>query len=336
VINGGLQIGTDTYNVDYVLPSRAKILNGLQNDGNTISLSVDLDSFSEKNVDGRVSGGAPFSIPIADLFSISIGGSSNYNWSKAVTSESSMNVTITWKGITPIGVVPLSLDTQNIGWWSESIIADLIKNKDKGTSVTGYQIHGKVDIDLGEGSSFCAIKSLLVSQVPELSITFMHADTSALNTDFTEQTSVSINLFGFIPLGSVSQSYECKTVDVSSDKTTVAIKFGPSPQVAPISDVDYTAYLLAGVSYFPGVSNTSPVTLFARAENQNLAYYRGRLHTIVKLDDGTIVCSSVKYASHAESQRWVHAFIKAYDIKNIISVETSEFPPINLNFRWPK
>jgi len=335
--NGGLQTGATTYNIDYeISPSPAQIFNNLSGTS-SVSVSVDISSFSETEVNGKVEGGTEFIIPFEDLFSINFSGSASYNWSSLVSSGSSMNVKITWTGLSPFSVTPSILNAARAkGWYDESIIEDVIKNQGKRNSVTGFQLQGKEVIGLGEGSHFCAITSLLVSQIPTMSITFTNADTSSITSNFKENTSCSIDLFGFIPLGSVDQSYEIDKVSTSDDKKSVTITFGPSPQAVPVASEDYTAYLLACVYSFPGAEKPPPEIVLKGGDKYNALFYYRRVYCVVKMRNRTVYCSSVTFASHAEASNWVAALLLAFDYRqsDILKVDYAGAEP-NRAILWP-
>ena len=91
----------------------------------------------------------------------------------------------------------------------------------------------------------------MLSQQPTISMQFCAADTSQVESDFKESTSVSVTLFGIFNIGSVSQSYEVKKVDSKSIAGCVTVEMGPPVAVGTTPAADATAYVVGGVPSYP-------------------------------------------------------------------------------------
>lgn len=251
--NGGLQTGAAAYQVAYGVPAQGVIDAGLQDPGNQLQMSVSVSSFSQTTAQGQVDGQAGFSLPLLDLLSIDLSGSAHYDWQSSLQSGASLRMDMTWPGVTVIGIVPAMVN-HGTGWFDLQILNEALANAGQGNRVTGFQVQGsEFDHFFGPAGPFGTMTSALLSAPPTLSLTFSQVDAQALASRFQEQTSVSVNLFGFIPLGSASQSYQVTKVEQDSQAGSITITFGPPPQTAVIDSFEQTAYLLAGVvSYPPG------------------------------------------------------------------------------------
>jgi hypothetical protein len=332
--NGGVQTGDSTYQIAYDVPTQAKINADLQAANHAITLSVKAESFSERTVNGTVEGHTGFSIPVLDLFSVDVEGSVNYDWSSKLSNSSTMTINMKWPGVTIIGIEPAIININSQGWYDELILQEALRNAGKGTKVTGFQLQGhEFDNFFGPGGSFRRVKSVLVSQVPTMSITFTQADVKALAKDFSEKANVKVNLFGFIPLGSVSQSYEVSDVHEESQAGTVTITFGPSPAQSAVGVFDYTAYLLAGVPIYPP-SEEKALELSYSATTIESAL--GRVYQIFKTVARDVYCSSEMFRSHAIAAQWMGDCMAAYGltVADILSTSQSTVQPRNAII-WP-
>lgn len=320
--NGGLQTGPSTFQAGYQVPAQAQIDAGLRNDNNAITITVDVSSFSSHEAKGSVEGGAGFDVPVFDLFSVDVGGSTSYDWSQALSSGSTMSVEITWKGVTVIGVVPEVFDNAHTGWYSDLVLSEAVGNMGKGDAVTGFQVQGSEFVGtFGEGQAFSRLQSVLVSQVPTMAITFTNADSAALASTFKEQSSVSVDLFGFIPLGHVSQSYEVSDVTQNAEEGSITITFGPSPAAAAEDSFDYTAYLLAGVPAYPPSSASPALADGAEAllgdvqgEPEVDVLTKGKPYQCLQTNDFVTYCSSTPLSSHAVANQWVKALMTSENL----------------------
>lgn len=254
--NGGLQTGASSYYVGYVgMPTQNQINSGLQSGAaNQVSVSLSLSDFSGSSSSLSVNGSAQGTFDVADIFTVSVQGSATYDLSKYVTSSSTVQMTITYPGVTFVAAAPLNLNgAGQLGWYDNQILLEAVNNMGKGTTVTGYQIQGSEfpASFFGPDGSFSRLKTYVISQTPTTSITFTSANTSLVQSDFHEQSSVSVDLLGFIPIGGASQSYSVQSVDASSSGGSVTVTFGPSVQQGTTPSNEATAFLIGGVAAYP-------------------------------------------------------------------------------------
>lgn len=251
--NGGLQTGTSSYAVGYTgLPATMSIINGLQTPSNQISISCTLSQFSSSSANFQVEGQAGFTIPL-DFVRISVGGSAQYSLQEFSSFSQSISMNLTYTGVTTIGAAPAVLSLDNTtGWYDGSIVQEIVAKT--GQDVTGFQLTSSeinVASTFGPGKAFARAKTLVLSQSPVVKMIFHKANANQVQKFFHEQSSVSANLFGFIPLGSVSQSYTVSSVQADSASGDVTVTFGPVVQTGTVPAEQQTCYIMGGVIQYP-------------------------------------------------------------------------------------
>ena len=254
--NGGLPIAAGKFYQPFgPFPTQNTINGGLQTLTNKASVDIDLSNFSSTASKFSVDGSVGFSIPILDFMSIDVGASTSYKLNKYASSQTTLKMTITYEGVTIVGT-PLTasnLSSDNTkGWYTNDILSQAIGNTQ--LTQTGYSLKGSqypVDEYFGPGKKFSRIKTWVLSQQPTISMQFCAADTSQVESDFKESTSVSVSLFGIFNIGSVSQSYEVKKVDSKSIEGCVTVEMGPPVAVGSTPAADATAYVVGGVPSYP-------------------------------------------------------------------------------------
>jgi hypothetical protein len=254
--NGGLQTGASAYYVGYVgMPAQTVINSGLQSGAaNQVQVSLSLSNFSGSSSDLSVNGSAQGSFDVGDIFTASVEGSASFDLSKYTTSSSTVDMTITYPGVTIIAAAPLNMNgAGQLGWYDNLMLQEAVDNMGQGTKVTGYQIQGSEfpASFFGTGGGFSRLKTYVISQTPSTSITFTNADTSLVQSDFQEQSSVSVDLLGFIPVGGGSESYSVQSVQASSSFGTVTVTLGPPVQQGTVPSNEATAFVLGGVASYP-------------------------------------------------------------------------------------
>lgn len=257
--NGGLETGPSTYGIPFTGIPNQNIINGdLQTKPPTNSVSVNLSfsQFSSTASQLSIGGSAGISVGL-DFLSFSIGGSSSYSVSKYASSGFTMTVDVTYPGITIIGTAPTNLATDcKTGWFSGapagSILSEVVKNS--GKDATGFQYQGSeisIPDTFGPGKAFSRLKTWVICQQPTMKMTFKGGESSKIATDFKQNASASVKLFGLFSIGSVSESYEVQKTDSQSSTGEVTVTMGPPKVIGNTPSQDSTAYVLAGVASYP-------------------------------------------------------------------------------------
>ncbi len=254
--NGGLQTAANSYSAAIgPFPTQNKINGDLQTLSNKAEISLSLSKFSSKSTSLSVSGGAAISIPILDFLSLDLGGSASYSLDTFTSSSSTVEMTITYEGITFVGV-PVTdgnLSTNNTtGWYDNHILMQAVGNTDQ--KQTGYSLQGSeypVNQYFGAGKEFSRIKTWVISQQPKISMKFCNADTNAVTSKFKEHSEASVKLFGIFGIGSVSQDYSVSKVDTDTSTGCVTVEMGPSKVIGTTPANDSSAYVIGGVASYP-------------------------------------------------------------------------------------
>ncbi|MCK5216953.1 MAG: hypothetical protein KAJ93_04165 [Methanosarcinales archaeon] len=254
--NGGMQTGDSTYYVGFTgIPAQNTINSNLKTDSNKVSVNLSLSNFSSTESDLHIAGGAGIQVPILNFISFSIGGSAEYDLHKYTSSSSSLEIEMTYPGITTIGSAPSELSKERTtGWYDNQILREAVTNAGKGTSATGFQIQGSefsVPDYFGPGKKFSRLKTFVISQQPTISMTFKGADSSLVKSDFKQNASAKVKLFGLFDIGSVSESYEVHKIDENTQEGTVTVTLGPSKSIGTTPAQDDTAYVIGGVPSYP-------------------------------------------------------------------------------------
>jgi len=254
--NGGMQVDKTSFYVGYTpekLPTTNQLLGWLKQESNKITVNISVSHFDSTATQFSIDGGIGGTIPIADLFNIKIGASASYNLSKYTSSSSSMTMSITYSGLANFSSSPSRVSNDDTeGWYANDILSEIVKNT--GKDATGYKLQGSeynIADTFGVGKKFSRLKTFVISQQPQISITFKGADTSKIVQDFQQNASVSVNLFGFIPIGHVSESYKVHKVDTNSQAGSVTLTLGGPAVSGTIPLQQQVAYVIGGVASYP-------------------------------------------------------------------------------------
>jgi hypothetical protein len=252
--NGGMQVDNTSYYVGYTpdkLPTVNQLLGWLQS-SNELTVSISTSYSDSTTTQLHIDGGASLSIS-SGLFSFDFGGSASYDESRYTSSSSTMTITISYPGLTVFSALPsdVSKDNQQ-GWYANDILQEIVENT--GVDATGYKLQGsEYDIDeiFGTGKKFSRLKTWVISQQPEISITFKGADTSKLQQDFKQDASLKVKLFDLFTIGPVSETYKVKKIQTDSQTGEVSLTLGPPAVSGTIPLQQQVAYVLGGVASYP-------------------------------------------------------------------------------------
>jgi len=253
--NGGLQISASDFDVAWVgLPSNNQIVAALGTSDNQVSIEVAVDNFSSSKSSLSIEGHAGFSIPIGDFLEIGFKGSAQYSLDKYSASATSLVTKTTYPGVTTlISTQPLALATDNVkGWYAGDVIDEIVSKTDN-DKVTGYKLLSTeyTPADFGQGKKFARLKTWVLSQQPTVAMTFKGGNTQQVASNFQENASVSLKLFGLFDIGGASESYSVKNVDSHSVAGEVTVTLGPSKPTGTVPADQLTAYVLGGVIDYP-------------------------------------------------------------------------------------
>jgi hypothetical protein len=263
--NGGIQtvnantgvVSTNPTLAFQISPSISAISNDLLNTGRTIVIKMTTSSASGNQLNVSVQGSAGFSV--GSFLQFNVGGSSSYNMSQAAGTSASASVTMTYAGYSMVPSAPLAYNAAtNTGWYSAgdpgSPINQAIQNT--GQNVSGFQFVGLPStFNLGPvsaGGNFGVLNNVLIANYPTISITYTNADFQSFKQAFQQNVSGNVSLFGFISLGSFSESTYSMNYSEGSSNSTFTVTFTGSPAVSSVPVLQQQAYVIAGAVTNPG------------------------------------------------------------------------------------
>ncbi len=170
-----------------VSPGLPDILNGLAST-NAITLKMDVSMASDSEYSVSINGGASFSIPFADFFSLGISGSASYFHDEIVKTADSVAVAMTFTGVTLVNYTPSAFnESTGLNWYLIEPILEAIKNGD--SDVSGFHFSPAPGIDLGPNGPFGILQGIAISNYPSISITATTSNFESIHTTFQQTVS---------------------------------------------------------------------------------------------------------------------------------------------------
>lgn len=253
--NGGLQTGTDSYYVGWTpLPTNNQIQSGLQSESK-VTVHIQAENFDSSHATFHMDGGVGFTIPVYEAFSIGLSASSSYDWSKTTSSSSSLDVTMEYPGVTIVQIDPLALSADYAkGWYDQSLLQSIIDGSgDK--NISGFKIDPSnqyaPDRMFGPGRPFSRFKTLVVSQMPTITMTFSADQAESVMSHFQESASVKAKLFGIFTIGSFDESYSITKVHQDSASGSVTVVLAPPAITGTVPIEKQVCNILGGVADYP-------------------------------------------------------------------------------------
>ena len=253
--NGGIQTGPTTYYVGWSgLPTNNQILGGLQS-SSKVSINTKASNFSSTSTNLTVSGSTGFTVPIFDLIEFGIKGGVSYDMSKYTESSSSLDMTLVYPGVTIVQANPAPLAADyKAGWYDQSLLQSIIAGSNA-PNISGFKIDSNsqwnVHDTFGEGKKFSRLKTFVISQYPTITMVFEAGNSSAITSDFKENASLNVKLFGLFSIGSVDQSYQVKKVDTTSAAGKIIVTLAPPDIKGTVPLNAQVCYVLGGVADYP-------------------------------------------------------------------------------------
>lgn len=248
--NGGIKTDGNTYSIGWdKLPETQQILADLQN-GSTIAFSFSSTEISESSSNLHFESGVTAHVPFSWLFNITVNHEHEYDLSKFARHNSELSVAVTFKGITTLSAAPTLLTEDNVkGWFAYDILNEAAFKS--GKDATGYKLHGSRYNPLtlfGSNGQLRRLKTFVISQQPEIKMSFSHFDCSEMEQIFTQSTDVEFSLFGGLVHGTHNNDYTFTDYHFNQDQQTLTVSIVPAPIGESGSIAKQTAYILGGVA----------------------------------------------------------------------------------------
>jgi hypothetical protein len=239
----------------------SEILQDLGNKGVSMTMSFSAAASSSSSYNISFSGQAGINWG-GDLLDISAGTSFRGDVARQQGAGSTMDITMVYPGVTVVPLFPTAWQQTSggtTGWWYEPIIFQAWTNFQAGSAApSGFTFQNGVPggIKLGlNGLGY--LSALVVSGYPTITVEFTNGNYSQFSSWLSTHTSVSVSLFGFIPLGSTSVDTYTASASQSSSHSGFTLTLTPpapgsSGQTIPIAS--QTVPVLAGQIFWLGAT----------------------------------------------------------------------------------
>jgi len=228
----------------------------VQDPPTTMSIQVSITKTDQEALNVDVQGGASISIPISMFLSFGASGGAQYHLFENNFVGSKFDLKLTLRNVQyapdlAIEPTPYNISTGQ-GWMYTQPIIEALKTGTR-TDVTGYKFTGgKPDFNFDKGGDFGIITGMILSQFPELSLTFEQCESKQVHEFFEQHASAGISFLG-IPLGGGRESSRY-THDYSYESDTkITVNMKPAaPGIIPgDSDINESLcqLLAVGVTY---------------------------------------------------------------------------------------
>ena len=248
--NGGLNINVDECNIGWdKLPTSEQLLKELTS-GSKFSISIHTSDIHKESSSLHFATGVTAKVPFNWFFNMSVDHQHEYDLSKMAINESSLDITISYEGLTMFSAVPtpLTLDNRK-GWFDEAILNEAAKKS--GMDTTGYQLHGSQfnPNDLfGENGSLRRLKTYVISQAPTITMRFSSFKSNELKEAFSQKNKVNVSMFGGLINVGHSNDYSSSKYNYDEEEQILEVVISPTPIGSAGAPDKQTAFVLGGVS----------------------------------------------------------------------------------------
>jgi len=252
--NGAMALNDGTTNNPAYMMNTAlvDIINGLGAKSNCISITLDVSIASDSEYRVSMHGGASFSIPFGDFFSLGISGHADYFHQQIVQNASSVSVQLTFTGVTLVNYEPSAFnESTGQNWYWPAPILSAIHNA--GQDISGYQFSPDPGIDFSANGPFGLLQGVAISNYPSVSITATTSDYESIQTTFQQEVNASLSFLG-IPLGGGSESTYSNSASSDSTQSSVTITLNPPPALIAGQSVNSVGWVLGVQTNYPTVS----------------------------------------------------------------------------------
>jgi hypothetical protein len=250
--------GTQAFQVEIDIDeSTAVIQNNLlpaQGTGKSFSATFNAVQQADNTVKVSVEGGAHAFGSIFFLIFVRAGADAKYNIFSADGSQTACAVKLTYNGVTTVTPKFAAYNVSNaVGWW----FPDPIEQAANGDpSQSGYQFNPKPSYDFNVNGDFGAIARLMISQQPEISLSYTTSNYAAYQKMFDQKSYWGISFLG-IPIAGGSQSYYQASTSFDAQSNTVTVTMKPVGNKNPVTAADQLANVVGAQIVWPGASAPS-------------------------------------------------------------------------------
>jgi len=233
---------------------------------NSVSISIEVTASSSNQFSVSINGQAGISFG-GPFLSFSGGVSGSFDLATASGAGSAIAITLTYKGFSNVPVAPAAWSGAQwgtnpnftAGWYYPTVIQEAYHNFLLGANApSGFTFVSSPPFTLANfpAGNFTNLTNVLISNYPSVSVQYTNGNYTSFQKVIATQAQGSVKLFGFIPLGSASESTYSATRNAGSSNTNFSVSFAP-PTTAGVPTYQQTAYVVGGCINSPG--NTTSV-----------------------------------------------------------------------------
>ena len=251
--NGGLTLNDNSIVPRYeVATALDQIINGLENSGQAATMEMTVTRSTKDEFRVEVKGGATFSIPVFELFTLNVGGNARYFQSDLATTDNKVTVKMSFPGVTLVNFGPKDFTmTPSRNWFWMKPITDAIENR--GKDVSGFKFAPEPQIDFSESGPFGFLQGAVISNYPTMEITVESSSYRRIQKTFEQSVKVGVSFLG-IPLGiNVEESTYSNKVTTDASNSKVTIKLEPPKELVAGANTDSVGWILGVVPRYPAV-----------------------------------------------------------------------------------
>lgn len=246
--NGGI-LATDCliYPAYRVVNSVQDIINGLDG-SNEFDLQMTIRGDGSEQVTVTSTSFQPFSASLEEIIKLVVEGMEGKEDNLLLTVQDTLEVSMTFKGITEVMFSPFPYNAQqdNCWYWVDPII-EAIRN---GTSdVTGFKFRPKPTIDFSQKGPFAFLTAVVISNFPEVRLNLNHPNQEHIANTLEKAPLASLTLLGrsFTTLCSAAP-------DKGDGSNGILISLSPPPQST--YSITSRAWIHGAIPCFPASTIT--------------------------------------------------------------------------------
>jgi hypothetical protein len=252
--NGGLALDNGQTVPAYAVANQvADIENALKSGGNNIQLEMTVSRSSSSEYQVSISGGAGFSIPVFDLFTIGVGGNANYFHSDMATSSNQTSVKLTYTGVNLVNFGPMTFSQSGntMYWYWIDPVKEAIANGYPAKDVSGFKFATQPTItDWSSAGSFGYLVGAAIANYPTIEITVKGSNYQQIQNTFQQTVKSTVSFLG-IPLASASESTYSNSVKTDASNSSVTITLTPPPSLVAGNVADSVGWVLGVQPTYP-------------------------------------------------------------------------------------
>jgi hypothetical protein len=219
--------------------------------GGSLEIGFTVSSSDGKSLDVVTAGGASVVVPVGEFLEVEAQGSAAFQCDTYLGGGTSLEVSITYPGLTTWGVSPQAYDGA-VGWYDSTVLQQAVTNGPAHGSTaasTGYALSTTSPYDWTDTGTFGVYKMLVVSRAPSVTITYKTDQESDFYEHLTQQAQVGVRVLG-VDLFSAKESTEFTDESRSTQNGSFSVTIAPPVEQA--TGLQSQAWVVGAVVRWPG------------------------------------------------------------------------------------